>query len=223
MLKTAYLIFKMEIILLFRRSQEWLYPLSFFMMVILFFPLAFTSDAHFLQTYIPGFIWIAALLASLLSVETLFLPEIEDGHLEQLLISPLPLSLLLLAKLLAQWLVTQLPIIVLLPVIGWLFHLSFQSVGLLMLSLLIGTPILTMLGGLCVALTLGLRQQGVFLGLLIMPLAIPILIFGVTIIQQAQAGFAFKSALAFLAGIAALALLLLPHVIATALRISLDD
>ncbi|MHB1221149.1 MAG: heme exporter protein CcmB [Gammaproteobacteria bacterium] len=223
MLKAACLVFKMEIILLFRRSQEWLYPLSFFMMVILFFPLAFTSDVDFLQTYIPGFVWIAALLASLLSVETLFLPEIEDGHLEQLLLSPLPLSLLILAKLLAQWLVTQLPIILLLPIVGWMFHQSAHSVGLLMLSLFVGTPILTMIGGLCVALTLGLRQQGVFLGLLIMPLAIPVLIFGVTIVQQAQAGFAFNGALAFLAGMTCLAILLLPSVIAAALRISLDD
>lgn len=222
-MKIFWLVFYTELLLLLRRSQEWLYPVGFFIIVISLFPLAFTPDPAFLQKYVPGCVWIAALLSSLLSIEPVFSSDLEDGNLEQLLLSATPLSWLLSAKLAAQWLVTEFSLIVLTPILGVLFHLSMTTTFILCLSLLLGTPILTLVGSLGVALTLGLRQQGVLLGLLILPLVTPVLIFGVNIVQQAQSGFSILGPIAFLGGVAVLAITILPTVIAGALRVSFDD
>lgn len=223
MLKSAWFLFHIEVTLLLRRSQEWLYPLGFFVIVICLFPFAFTPDPQFLQKFIPGCIWITALLASLLSVENIFASELEEGHLEQLVLSQIPLSLILLIKLGAQWLVTELPLILLIPLFSVLFHLSFITTNALCLSLLLGTPILTLLGSLGVALTLGLKQPGILLGLLILPLATPVLIFGVSTVQQAQAGFPITGSLALLSSLTIISLLFIPLALATTLKISLDD
>lgn len=223
MLKAILAILYAELLLLLRQSQEWIYPLIFFGIIITLFPFALTPDPHVLQTFMPGCIWIAALLASLLSIETIFLTDVEDGNIEQLLLSNIPLTLLVSIKLAAKWIVTQLPLVILTPVFGLLFHLSFFTVIILCVSLLLSTPILTLLGSVGVALTLGLRQQGVLLGLLILPLIIPILIFSVNIVQQAQAGFSVGGPLAFLTGLLLLAITLLPWTIAQTLRISVDD
>lgn len=223
MLKTMWFVFRTEILLLFRRSQEWLYPLGFFLIVVTLFPLAFTPDPAFLQKYIPGCIWIAALLASLLSIENLFFTDLEDGHLEQLILSPLPLTLIMLTKLLAQWLVTELPLILLTPLLGLMFHLPASAMLTLVVSLLLGTPILTLIGSLGVALTLGLRQSGMLLGLLILPLTTPVLIFGVNMVQQSQAGFSITGPLAFLAALCVLSVTVLPAAIAATVKVGMDD
>src|SRR3990167_4178661 len=187
MLKKCQLIFYYELTLLLRRSQEWLYPVGFFLIIIMLFPLAFTPDPVFLQKYVPGCIWIAALLANLLTVEHIFTADMEEGFIEQLQLSGTPMTLFILSKLSAQWLVTQLPFILLTPLIGLLFHLPLMIIIVLCISLLLGTPILILIGSLGTALTLGLRQQGVLLSLLLLPLVIPILIFGVSMVQQRQA------------------------------------
>lgn len=223
MMKTLWLIFRTELILLFRHSQEWLYPLGFFAIVVCLFPLTFTPDPSFLKQYVPGCIWIAALLASLLAIEQVFHTDLEEGYLEQMLLSETPLTCLLLAKLFAQWIATELPLILLTPLLGVLFQLSGFSIFALCLSLLLGTPILTLVGSMVVALTLGLRQQGVMLGLLMLPLVVPVLIFGVNVVQQAQAGLSIVGPVAFLAGLAVFAITLLPWGIAATLRVSLDD
>lgn len=223
MLKAAVLVFYTELILLLRRSQEWLYPLGFFIIVMSLFPLAITSDPLLLQRIIPGCIWIAALLASLLSIQSLFSTDVEDGNLEQWLLSQTPLSFLLFAKLSAQWLVTELPLVLLTPLLGCMFHLPATATIALCYSLLLGTPVLTLIGSLGVALTLGLRQQGVLLSLLILPLAVPVLIFGVIIVQQSQTGLSIAGPLAFLAGLSMLAITFLPWAIAATLRISMDE
>lgn len=223
MLKTIWFSFCIELVLLLRRSQEWLYPIGFFIIVISLFPLAFTPDPAFLQKYMPGCIWIAALLASLLSIQTIFYAELEEGSLEQLLLTDTSLTLLLTIKLSAQWLVTQLPLILLTPLLGLLFHLSAQTIFALTLSLVLGTPILTLMGSLIVALTLGLRQQGVLLGLLMLPLVTPVLIFGVNIVQQAQVHFSILGPLAFLSGLSVLVITVLPFVIGATLRVGLDE
>ena len=223
MLKIFCLVFYTELLLLFRRSQEWLYPAGFFVIVISLFPLAFTPDPVFLQKYIPGCIWIAALLASLLSVGNLFVSDLEDNSMEQWLLSSTPLTLLMLAKLCAQWIATELPLILLTPLLGWLFQLSAPNIMTLCLSLLLGTPILTLIGALCVTLTLGLRQQGVLLGLLILPLVTPVLIFGVNLVQQSQAGFSIAAPLAFLAGLLVLTITIVPWGIAATMRVCLDE
>jgi len=223
MLKIAWYIFHAELILLWRRSQEWLYPLAFFVIVISLFPLAFTPDPAFLQKYIPGCIWIAALFASILSIENVFSSDLEEGYLEQLMLSQVPLTMSLSAKFCAQWLATQLPLILLTPVLGIFFHLSGSTIFAIYISLILGTPILILLGSLGVALTLGLRQQGVLLGLLILPLVTPVLIVGVNIAQQTQAMLPIAGPLAFLAGLSVLAVTFLPWTIAATLRVSLDD
>ncbi|HEX4045573.1 MAG TPA: heme exporter protein CcmB [Gammaproteobacteria bacterium] len=213
----------LEFLLLLRRSQEWLYPLAFFVIVTCLFPLALTPDPNFLMTFLPGCMWIAALLANLLGVENIFSTDLEEGYLEQLLLSQLPLTLLISIKLSVQWLMTTLPLLILIPLLGLLFHLSGTIIFILSLSLLLGTPILLLIGCLGVALTLGLRQPGMLLGLLILPLVTPVLIFGVTIVQQAQAGLSIVAPLAFLAGLMVFAMTLLPWVIATTLRMSAEE
>lgn len=223
MLSAIKYIFLTEIILLWRRSQEWIYPLIFFLIVLSLFPLAFTPDPALLQKIIPGGFWIAALLSSLLSIGNIFATDLEEGHLEQWLLSQIPFPLLITIKLFAQWLVTQLPLILLTPLLGNIFHLSFFSSMILCFSLLLGTPILTLMGSLCVALTLGLRQQGVLLGLLFFPLVIPVMIFGVSTVQQAQSGLPIAAPLIFLAGLSLFAMTILPWTIATALKIGMDD
>ncbi|MBV9576537.1 MAG: heme exporter protein CcmB [Gammaproteobacteria bacterium] len=223
MLKTLSHVFYSELLVLIRRSQEWLYPLGFFIIMMSLLPLVFSPDPLFLKKYVPGYIWLAALLASLLAIETIFYADLEDGYLEQLILSPLPLPCIISIKLLAQWLITQLPLILLTPLIGFLFHLSFLTIAVLSLTLLIGTPILTLLGSLGVALTLGLRQSGVLLGLLFLPLVTPVIIFGVTSVQQIQAGFSIAAPLCFLIGLLFLAITFLPLSIAATLRISMDD
>jgi len=223
MIKIPFYVFYTELILLLRRSQEWLYPLSFFVIIITLFPFAFTPDPVFLKMYIPGCLWIATLLASLLAIEHVFYTDMEDGYLEQLLLNELPFSLFIFAKLCAHWLVTALPVILLTPLIGCFFHLSFTTILILCFSLLLGTPILTLIGCTGVALTLGLRQQGVLLGLIILPLVTPVLIFGVNIVQQFQAGLSITGACAFLAALSILAITFLPGLIAFTLRISIDD
>lgn len=215
--------FRTECLLLWRRSQTWLYPLCFFAIVISLFPLAFTPDPSFLQKYVPGCVWIAALLAGLLSVENIFFADLEDGYLEQLLLSDSPLTAVIFMKMSAQWVIVQLPLVVLTPILGLMFDLPLNAIAALCVSLLIGTPTLLMIGALAAALTIGLRQQGMLLGLLILPLVTPILIFGVNITQQAQAGFSITAPLAFLSGISLLAVILVPWGIAAALKISLDE
>lgn len=223
MIKAAWFIFFSELVLHLRRSQEWLYPLGFFIIVMCFFPLVFTSEMVSLQKLLPGCVWISALFASLLSIENLFLTDTEDGNLEQLLICQIPLPWIISAKLCAHWIVTELPLILLTAFFAVLFHLNTSTLSLLCLSLLLGTPIFTLIGALGVALTLGLRQQGALLGVIILPLVAPVLILGVNIVQQVQAGFAIQGACLFLAGICVLAMTAMPWVIAAVLRISLDE
>lgn len=223
MLKTAWIIFYTEIILLLRRSQEWAYPIVFFLIVVSMFPLAFTPDPRFLQQYIPGCIWIAALLASLLSVQNVYANDIEDNHLEQLLLCETPLTMIIFIKCCAHWCVTELPLIFLTPILGVAFNLHSNEIMILCVSLLLGTPILSLIGNLSSALTLGLRQQSVLLGLIVLPLTIPILIFGVSIVQQVQNHFDVIAPVIFFAGLSILATMTLPFVIATTLRINIDN
>lgn len=223
MRQALWYLFYMELILLWRRSQEWLYPLGFFLILICLFPLAFTPDPVFLHSFIPGGVWIAALLASLLSIQTIYVNDWEEGYIEQCLLGQVPLPLCLLVKLAAQWIVTELPLILLVPLIGLLFHLSAAVTLAIIGSLVVGTPILLLIGSLIAALTVGLRQQGVLLGLLMLPLVTPVLIFGVSMTQQAAAGLSIAGPLAFLAGLALVAITLLPVAIAATLRIGVDD
>lgn len=222
MIKTLAYVFYTEMLLMLRQSQEWLYSLVFFVVTLCLFPLAFTPDPIFLQKIIPGCVWIAALFSSLLSIQHIFYVDMEEGNLEQWLLSQTPLSLLVLIKMCAHWCLTALPLVLLTPLFCSAFHLPFAISLMLSFTLLIGTPLFTLLGSFVVALTLGLRQQGVMLGLLVFPLIIPVLIFAVIIVQQFVVGLPVLGPIAFLLGLSVFALTLMPLVIAATLRLGLD-
>lgn len=223
MLTSLRTIFYTELLLLARRREEWLYPIAFFVIVISMLPFAFSPDPEILRTLVPGGIWIAALFACMLSMETIFKTEKEEGTLQQWIIGSIPVPFLVLAKISAQWFCTMLPLILLTPLICWLLQLPHDAIIVLTASLFFGTPVLTLLASFGAALTSGLRQQGVMLNLLILPLAAPILIFGVNMVLQTSAGFSARGPLMLLAGICLLSLFCLPFATAEALKLGEDD
>jgi len=206
----------------FIKRSELLNPVFFFILVVSLFPLGVGPGPAMLGAIAPGVIWVAALLATLLSMERLFRSDFEDGSLEQILLSPHPLALLVLAKVAAHWLMTGLPLLLISPLLGVLLHLHSDALSTLMLSLLLGTPSLSLLGAIGVALTVGLRRGGVLLTLLVLPLYVPILIFGTAAIAASASGLPASGQLALLGAILALALVLAPLAIAAGLRISIN-
>jgi heme exporter protein B len=214
--------FKRDFSIAYRHRLESLNPIVFFILVILLFPLAITSDAKLLALIGPGIIWITSLLANMLSVETLFMSDYEDGSLEQIVISPYPLVLLVYGKLFAHWLFTAVPIIVVSLIAAKLFFIEKQSIMIVFLSLLLGTPVLTMLGGIGSALTLGLKNRGVLVFLLIVPLYLPILIFGAGAVNDAAMNLPVTGHLLFLAALLVLSLTFAPLIMSAAIKISLE-
>ncbi|QSX37504.1 heme exporter protein CcmB [Shewanella sedimentimangrovi] len=195
-------------------------PLLFFVMVVTLFPLGIGPEPKILTQIAPGIIWVAALLASMLSLERLFKADFVDGSLEQMLLSPQPLSILVLAKVLAHWLLTGVPLILVSPLLAVLLHLEENSYGALMSTLLLGTPVLSLLGAIGVALTVGLRKGGVLLSLLILPLYIPVLIFATSAIDAAGMNLPYDGQLAIIAAMLAGSLTLAPFAIGASLRVS---
>ncbi|MCX7109271.1 MAG: heme exporter protein CcmB [Proteobacteria bacterium] len=213
---------KRDLLLAFRHRGELANPLLFFFMIVTLFPLGVSPEVALLRKIAPGVIWIAALLAALFSLESLFRSDFEDGALEQMLLSPQPLSVLVLAKVLAHWLVSGLPMLLLAPLLGLLLAMPERAIAALELTLAIGTPLLSLIGAIGVALTVGLRRGGVLLTLLIMPLYIPVLIFATNAVTAAAAGMPIAGQIYFLASLLVLALTLAPLAIAAALRISVS-
>ncbi|MDX1458298.1 MAG: heme exporter protein CcmB [Marinobacter sp.] len=207
----------------FRQRQDLLNPLLFFFMVVTLFPLGVSPEVSFLQQAGTGILWVAALLSTLLSLDHLYRHDFDDGTLEQMVLQPQPLFLLVLAKSLAHWLLTGLPLVILAPVLGVMLHLEGNSIAVLCLTLLIGTPVLSLIGAIGAALTLGLRAGGVLLSLLIIPLYIPVLIFGTGTVGAAMEGAQVQGYLALMAAFLVLALTLAPFAAAAALRISLSN
>lgn len=195
-------------------------PLLFFILVVTLFPLGIGPEPQVLTRVAPGIIWVAALLASMLSLERLFKADYNDGTLEQMLLSPQPLSLLVLAKVLAHWILTGVPLILVAPLLAVLLHLDGNSYGALMATLALGTPVLSLLGAIGVALTVGLRKGGVLLSLLILPLYIPVLIFATSAIDAAGLNLAYDGQLAILAAMLVGSLILAPFAIGASLRVS---
>lgn len=217
-----YALLKRDLMLAYRHRNELLNPLFFFILVVTLFPLGTTPEKQLLMTMAPGVIWVAALLASMLSLDSLFRADYEDGTLEQILISPHPIAVLVLAKILAHWLVTGFPMILLAPLLGMFMHLPGEGVGTLMLTLALGTPVLSLVGAIGMALTVGLRRGGMLLSLLVLPLYIPILIFSANAVDANLAGMAIKGQIYFLSAMLVLAMTLAPIATAAALRISLE-
>lgn len=207
----------------FRQPQDLLNPLLFFVMVVTLFPLGVSPEVSFLQQAGSGILWVAALLSVLLSLDHLYRHDFDDGTLEQLVLQPQPLFLLVLAKSLAHWVLTGLPLVLLAPVLGVMVHLEGNSVAVLCLTLLIGTPVLSLIGSIGAALTLALRSAGVLLSLLIIPLYIPVLIFGAGTVMAASEGAPVAGQLALMGAFLMLALTLAPFASAAALRISLSN
>lgn len=211
-----------DLTIAFRHSGELANPLLFFVIVLSLFPLSISPESSLLQTLAPGAIWVAALLATLLSLDALFRADFEDGTLEQMLVSAHPLSVLVLAKVCAHWMITGLPLLLVAPLLGVLFQLPGSAQLVLVASLALGTPVLSLVGAIGIALTVGLRRGGVLLSLLVLPLYIPVLIFGSHAVDTAAAGLPVQGQLLFMAAMLMLALTLAPLAAAAALRISLS-
>ena len=216
-------IIKRELQIAMRKQAEILNPLWFFLIVITLFPLVIGPDPELLSRIAPGVAWVAALLSALLSFERLFRDDYIDGSLEQLMLTSQPLVLTALAKVLAHWLLTGLPLILLSPIAALLLSLEIPIWWALVLTLLLGTPVLSCLGAIGVALTVGLRKGGVLLSLLVVPVFIPVLIFSASVLDAAGLSLPYNGQLAILGAILAGVMTLSPFAIAAALRISLDQ
>lgn len=205
-----------------RQGSDATIAVMFFVLCVVLFPFGVGPEANILARIAAGVIWVAALLASLLSLERLFLTDFEDGSLELLALSRIPMEAVVLAKTLAHWLVTGVPLIVAAPILALLLNMEASGFGVLVLALAIGTPALSLIGSIGAALTLGARRGGVLLSLLILPLYIPVLIFGAGAIDAALNSLSPRPHLLLLAGLLAAALPLAPLAGAAALRQALE-
>jgi heme exporter protein B len=212
-----------DLLLAYRRKGDFANPLIFFLIVCSLFPLGVGPNPQQLALIAPGILWVVALLACLLSSDAVFRSDFDDGSLEQMVLSPVSLYIQVLAKTIAHWMLTGLPLTLMSPLLALLLNLPSAGVGALVLSLLIGSFTLSMIGAIGAALTVGLRKGGLLLSLIILPLYIPVLIFGVGAVQSAVDGFPFAGHLATLGAFLALAMSLAPLAIAASIRISLDN
>jgi heme exporter protein B len=211
-----------DLLLAMRRKSEVLTALFFFAIVSSLFPLGIGPETDMLRKIAPGVLWVGALLAAMLSLNRLFAADHQDGTLEQMALSPTPLALLVSGKVLAHWLVSGLPLVLLAPVLGLQFDLSARALLVLMASLLIGTPLLSLIGAIGAALTLGVRGGGVLLSLLVLPLYVPALIFGAGAVEADIAGLGAGGHLSLLAALLVLAVFFAPWATTAALRIALE-
>ncbi|MCB1569191.1 MAG: heme exporter protein CcmB [Xanthomonadales bacterium] len=208
--------------LIWRRRGDALNPVLFALLVIALFPLALGPQPDVLARIAPGVIWVALLLAGLLSLDTLFRSDLEDGSLEQLMLAPQPLAVMIACKILVHWASTALPLILATPLFAALLYLPTRELPVLLYSLLLGTPLLSLIGAVIVALTVGMRRSGMLLALLALPLYVPVLIFGAGSVMAAAQGLPYDGALLLLAAGLIMALVLAPLAAATALRIALQ-
>ena len=222
MLTAMFQIIRRELLIAFRRRADVFNPLWFFIIVITLFPLGVGPDPKMLAKMAPGIIWVAALLASLMSLERLFRDDYLDGSLEQMLMMPTPLPVLAFAKMIAHWLLTGLPLILISPLAAVLLSLDWVTWKAVVLTLLLGTPTLSFIGAIGVALTVGLRKGGVLLSLLILPLFIPVLIFATGGIEGAALGLNYDGQLAILGAFLLGSITLAPFAVAASLRISVN-
>lgn len=215
-------VIRRDLLLAMRRKSEMLTALFFFIIVVSLFPLGIGPEPQLLKRIAPGVLWVAALLATMLSLNRLFATDHADGTLEQLVLSPTSLGLLVAGKIAAHWLTSGLPLVLLAPVLGLQFDLSVDALEVLVVALLLGTPLLSLIGAIGAALTLGVRGGGVLLSLLVLPLYIPALIFGAGAVESHIAGLAAGGHLSLLAALLALAVFFAPWATTAALRIALE-
>ncbi len=222
MFEAMLLLIRRDLTLAMRRRSDVLTTLFFFVIVVSLFPLGIGPELETLRQIAPGVFWVAALLASMLALEKLFAGDFDDGTLEQMLLAPEPVFVLVLGKVLAHWLITGLPLVLLSPLLGLQYDLPDETLRVLVLSLLLGTPALSLIGAIGAALTLGLRGGGVLISLLVLPLYIPVLIFGAGAVEANASGLGAAGHLYMMGAILLLALVAAPLATAAALRISAE-
>jgi len=210
-----------DLVASFRQRAELCLPVLFFVMVVGLFPMALSVDPALIQAMAPAVLWVAALLSALLALQGLLRQDHSDGFLEQCLLSPVSLPGLIFAKVWAHWLVTGLPLMLFAPVLGKMLYLSWPGIAALEISLLLGTPILSFIGAAGVGLTLGLRNAGLLLTLLVLQLYVPVLIFGTSSVMTATLGQPILAPLLFLAAMLVLAVTFIPWATAAAVRLGL--
>jgi heme exporter protein B len=215
-------VMRREFAVAMRQKGEVLTPLVFFVVIASLFPLGVGPESALLLRMAPGVLWVSALLAAMLSLQRLFATDYTDGSLEQMALSGTPMGLLVAAKALSHFLLSGVPLVLMAPVLGLQFGLESRALGILMLTLLLGTPTLSLIGSIGAALTLGVRGAGVLLSLLILPLYIPVLIFGAGAVEADAAGLGFGGHLSLLAALLVLSIFFAPLATTTALRISLE-
>ncbi len=222
MLKLVGAMVARDLRLALRRRSDIVSLLFFFVIVVSLFPLGVGPEPELLRKLAPGVLWVAALLATMLSLPRLFADDLRDGTLEQLALAPFPLALLVLGKVIAHWLYSGLPLALLAPLLGLQFDLSGDALAVLCLSLFVGTPALSGIGAIGAALTLGVRGGGVLLSLLVLPLYIPVLIFGAGAVDAVAGGLGAQAHLSLLAALALAGVFFAPWATAAALRIALE-
>ena len=215
-------VLKRDLLLAMRRKTEVLTAVFFFVVVAALFPLGIGPEAKLLRLIAPGILWVGALLSSMLALQRLFEADYRDGTLEQMLLSPASLPVLMAGKLLAHWVLSGVPLVLLAPVLGLQFDLQTESVWTLCLTLLIGTPILSLIGGIGAALTLGVRGGGVLLSLLVLPLFVPVLVFGAGAVEAQISGLGAQAHLSILMAMLLPAAFFSPWACAAAVRIAIE-
>lgn len=222
MLNVLLTVIHRDLLVAFRRRAELMNPVLFYAIVVTLFPLGVSPDVSFLSKLAPGVVWVTTLLAALISVERIFKQDFEDGSIEQLFLSPYPISLLIFGKVVAHWIITGVPMLGIVPIMAMLLHIPGQVLPVLWISVLIGTPILSLVGAIGAALTVGLGGGGILIGLIVLPLYIPVLIFASSAVSAAMDGQAVSGQLAMLGAGLILALILAPLAISASLRVSMD-
>lgn len=221
-MKAMFVIIRRDLLIAARRKSEVLTALFFFVIVTSLFPLGIGPEPTLLKKIAPGILWVAALLATMLGLTRMFAPDHADGTLEQMALAPTPFGLLVAGKVVAHWLVSGLPLVLLAPVLGIQFGLDAGALGIMMIALLLGTPLLSLIGAIGAALTLGVRGGGVLLSLLVLPLYVPALIFGAGAVEAHLSGLDVTGHLSLLAAMLALAVFFAPWATTAALRIALE-
>ncbi|MDX1490458.1 MAG: heme exporter protein CcmB [Pseudohongiellaceae bacterium] len=211
-----------DLLIALKRRNDMLNPLMFFLIVVSLFPLGVSSDPAELTRIAAGTVWVAALLASMLSLDNLFRADYEDGSLEQLILSPQPLYFMVLAKNIAHWLISGLPVVIMSPLLAYMLYLPSESYWALVVTLLLGTPVLSLFGSIGVALTVGLGSRGLILAVIVLPLTVPVLIIGAKAVADVSLGLDVSMHYALLGAILAMAFTLAPFASAGALRISVN-
>ncbi|NQV69952.1 MAG: heme exporter protein CcmB [Pseudohongiella sp.] len=213
---------KRDLLISFKKKNDVVNPFMFFVIVVSLFPIGISPDSDRLSEIAAGVIWISVLLASMLSMDNLYRSDYEDGSLEQLLLSPHPLFFMVLAKNLSHWLVSGLPVVLISPLLAYMLNLPQAAYFTLICSLLIGTPIMSLVGSIAVALTVGLGSRGLILAVITLPMSVPVLIFGTLSVQASLNNTSPAGYLALMLAMLAVAVSLAPLASATALRISVN-